>query len=202
MLRRSAWTSRLRSSFSRSTPVAGSSNSFPALTALGHRGEITRIEAVAVGEQHRAFDHVAELAHVARPSVGLQECVGGRRRSEHPLPELGIERVDEVLHEERHIVDVRPQGRDDDGQHVQPEEEIGAEVVFLDFLLEIPVGGRNHPDIDADIRRAADALEALFLEESQQLRLQRGRHLADFVEEDRAAVGHLQQALSSACAHR
>ena len=51
---------------------------------------------------------------------------------------------------------------------------------------------RNHPDIDADIRRAADALEVL-PQESQQLRLQRGRHLADFVEKDRAAVSDLQQ---------
>ena len=40
---------------------------------------------------------------------------------------------------------------------------------------------------------AADALERLLLEEPQQLRLQRRHHLADFVEEHRAAVGRFEQ---------
>ena len=80
---RSAWITRLRSSFSRSTPVAGSSNSSPALTALVIAAKVARIEPVAVRQQHRALDHVAQLAHVARPAVALQQRVGGRRRAEH-----------------------------------------------------------------------------------------------------------------------
>ena len=42
-------------------------------------------------------------------------------------------------------------------------------------------------------RGAADALEALLFEEAQQLGLQRRHHLADLVEEHRAAVGALEQ---------
>ena len=42
---------------------------------------------------------------------------------------------------------------------------------------------------------AADPPEALFLEEPEQLRLQPRRHLADFVQEDRSAVGRLEQSL-------
>ena len=49
-------------------------------------------------------------------------------------------------------------------------------------------------DVDADVLRAADALERLLLEEAQQLGLQRRHHLADLVEEHRAAVGRLEQA--------
>ena len=41
---------------------------------------------------------------------------------------------------------------------------------------------------------AADALERLLLEKPQQLGLQPRHHLADLVEEHRAAVGHLEQA--------
>ena len=63
-----------------------------------------------------------------------------------------------------------------------------------DLLLEVAVGRGDHPDIDADVGGAAHALEALLLEEAQQLGLQRRRHLADFVEEDRPAVGGFEQA--------
>ena len=45
---------------------------------------------------------------------------------------------------------------------------------------------------------AADALERLLLEEPQQLGLQRRHHLADFVEEHRAAVGRSRAGRASA----
>ena len=64
-----------------------------------------------------------------------------------------------------------------------------------DLLLEIPIRRRDHPDVDADVRESANALEALLLEEAQQLGLEPGRHLADLVEEHRAAVRRLEQAL-------
>ena len=47
--------------------------------------------------------------------------------------------------------------------------------------------------VDADVGQPADPLERLLLEEAQQLRLQARRHLADLVEEHRAAVGGLEQ---------
>ena len=89
----------------------------------------------------------------------------------------------------------RPQRRHLDRQDVQTEEQIGAEPMLGDFLLEIPIRGGDHAHVDADVVRSAHALEALFLEESQQLGLKPGSHLADLVEEDRAAVGHFEKAL-------
>src|SRR5439155_10804523 len=44
---------------------------------------------------------------------------------------------------------------------------------------------------------AADAEEAPVLEHAQQLDLRRGRHLAHFVEEDRALVGQLEASQTS-----
>ena len=44
-------------------------------------------------------------------------------------------------------------------------------------------------DVDVDVDRTAHALEGLLFEEAQQLRLETGHHLANFVEEDSAAVG-------------
>ena len=60
---------------------------------------------------------------------------------------------------------------------------------------EVPVGRRDDAHVDADVVGATDALEALFLEEPQQLGLKPRRHLADLVEEHRSAVGHLEQTL-------
>ena len=63
-----------------------------------------------------------------------------------------------------------------------------------DFLLEIAVARRDDPNVHADVRQAADALEGLLLEEAEELGLEARRHLPDFVEEDGAAVGGFEQA--------
>ena len=44
------------------------------------------------------------------------------------------------------------------------------------------------------LRSRADAADLAFLQRAQQLGLDRRRHLADLVEEDRAVAGHLEEA--------
>ena len=60
-------------------------------------------------------------------------------------------------------------------------------------MFEPAVGCSDDPDVDVQIGRTADALERLLLQKPQHLGLQAGHHLADLVEEHRAAVGRLQQ---------
>ena len=75
------------------------------------------------------------------------------------------------------------------GNHVQPIEEIGAKGALLNHLLEILV--RRGDDSHVDRRRAAAAaqsLNLLLLERSEQFGLQFQRQIADFVQEQRAAV--------------
>lgn len=52
----------------------------------------------------------------------------------------------------------------------------------------------QHAHVHAHHVGAADAAEALIHQHAQDLRLRAARHVGDFVEEDRAAMGHLQQA--------
>ena len=60
---------------------------------------------------------------------------------------------------------------------------------------QIAVGGADHPDVDpGHLAVGADRLDLAGLEEAEQQGLHPQRHLADFVEEDGAAVGDLQQA--------
>ena len=60
------------------------------------------------------------------------------------------------------------------------------------------MGGRDQPHVGLDRLVAADALERLLLQDAQDLGLQRQRHVADFVEEQGAAVALLELADAAA----
>ena len=63
-----------------------------------------------------------------------------------------------------------------------------------DGLFEIPVRGRDDPDIELPDLGIPDPAAFPFLEETEQLDLHRRRDLSDFVEKGRAAVGGLEDA--------
>src|SRR3546814_3545640 len=74
--------------------------------------------------------------------------------------------------------------------------DLFAEPAVYDRLFQILVRGGNDPDVDGLRLVAADALDLAFLQHTKQFYLHVGRHIADFVEEDRAAVGRLEPALA------
>src|SRR5207237_816059 len=76
----------------------------------------------------------------------------------------------------------------------QPVIEIGAKAVLGDHLLEVAIGGADEASVDGNAGTAADALDGALLQDAQQAHLQPRRQLADFVEEQRAAVGQLEAA--------
>ncbi len=80
------------------------------------------------------------------------------------------------------------------GDHVDAEVEILAEAPGLHLVVEVPVGGADQAHVDADRLGAADRPDLAVLQRAQQLRLHLGPHVADLVEEQGAAVGHLEQA--------
>src|SRR5690606_31344723 len=69
-----------------------------------------------------------------------------------------------------------------------------AEATLLDRKRKILVRRGDYPHVDADRRLPADAEELALGEHAQQPGLQRRRHVADLVEEQRAAVGLLEPA--------
>ena len=81
--------------------------------------------------------------------------------------------------------------------HVEAVEQILAEAALADLACQIAVRRGDHAHVDADGLVAADALELALLQHAQQLRLRRGRDLADLVEEQRAAVGLLEAAVAA-----
>jgi hypothetical protein len=73
-------------------------------------------------------------------------------------------------------------------------QQVFAEQVLLDPGLEVLVRGRDHSHVHLHRQLAANAIELAFGEHAQQARLQLWRHVADFVQEQRAAVGLLETA--------
>ena len=99
-----------------------------------------------------------------------------------------------MLGEQRDVLAALAQRRHEDRDDVEAEVEVLAEAAGLDLAGQVLVGGREHAHVDADARRAADRLDDLLLQHAQHLGLRLQAHVADLVEEDRAAVGQLELA--------
>ena len=81
-----------------------------------------------------------------------------------------------------------------DRHDVQAVEEVLAEAAGAHLVAQVAVGRGDQAHVDVQRLGAADAVEAPFLDHAQQLGLRGERHLADLVEEQRAAVGELEAA--------
>ena len=87
----------------------------------------------------------------------------------------------------------RAEGRNLDRQHVEPVEEILAELAGGDPGAEVDVGRSDHAHIDRALIAGADPAHQALLEHAVELYLHRQREVGDLVEEDGAAVGLLEQ---------
>ena len=91
--------------------------------------------------------------------------------------------------EQRNVFFALAQRRHEKRNHVEPVEKILAKIAARDFLFQILVGRGDHADVDRDRSRRSHRSEALFVERAQHLGLRLQAHVADFVEEERSAIG-------------
>src|SRR5678815_1895443 len=78
-----------------------------------------------------------------------------------------------------------------DRHHVEPVEEVLAEISALHHGLEIAVRRGDEAHVRLEGRRAAERRELALLEEPQELHLNGKRDVSDLVEEERAALREL-----------
>ena len=71
-------------------------------------------------------------------------------------------------------------------------QQVGAKAALGHQLVQVLVGGGKHAHVHADQFATADAEELALGQHPQQARLQRRRHVADLVQEQRAAVRLLE----------
>src|SRR5437763_8415682 len=74
-------------------------------------------------------------------------------------------------------------------ENLKAEEQILAEGAVGDHRGKIAIGRANHADVDRPGPNVADRHDAAFLQNAKELGLQSRAKLADFIEEQRAAVG-------------
>ena len=103
--------------------------------------------------------------------------------------ELFVELLQEEIGEQNRIAFTFAQRRHVHPDLVQPIIQILAEAAGADEVVDILIGGADDAHIDLDRAVAADALDHLVVQESQQLHLHRQRHVADLVEKQRPTVG-------------
>ena len=120
-----------------------------------------------------------------------RSCVG--QRAHRPVVAPRVAR-DEELGERIDLVAPLAQRRHVDLDDLQPVVQVLAELALEHHRLEIAVGGGDDAHVDGDALVAAQLGELGVLQHVQQLGLERRLHLADLVEEDRAAVGLLELA--------
>ncbi|EDO26491.1 predicted protein, partial [Nematostella vectensis] len=133
--------------------------------------------------------HIAQLAHIARPRIGEQR-LAGRIIKPHRLPArlFGQEEIQQRL-----LVAALTQRRQFDHQAIQAIEQVLTKLAAGHSLVQVAVAGADHPHING-LGLAANRLNPALLQYPQQTGLQRQRHIADFIEEQRAAIGLLQLA--------
>src|SRR5438045_9592187 len=101
------------------------------------------------------------------------------------------------MREQGDVLTALAKRRNLDRYDAEAEEQIASKPAGFCFCREISVRRRNDANVDLDRRRAADALELLFLQDAQELRLEIEAHLRDLIKEQRSAVGTLKRASHS-----
>ncbi|MNU78083.1 hypothetical protein D3C71_676680 [compost metagenome] len=139
-------------------------------------------------KRHQAAHQVFQFAHVARPGIGL-----------HHVQRLAVEtlavkpflfrHLHEVPDEIGNIFRAVAQRRQAQRHDIEAIIKIFAEQALIDQVLQILVGGSNDAHVGADRRAPADRRIFALLQHAQKAGLCIHRHVADFVEEQRATLG-------------
>ena len=149
---------------------------------------------LVIAQKHGPLNAVLQLPNVAGPVVCHQHVNGGRGDADDVLVVLPGVALHEIVGQEQNVGAPLPQRRDVDGEDVQPVIQVLPELLRLDELFQVPVGGGNHAHIRRNGERAAHALELALLQDPEELDLHGPRQVSNLVQEKGAALGKLEPA--------
>ncbi len=144
-----------------------------------------------VHEYQRPLQQVIQLADIAGPGVGEQQVCRLGAQGRNAL--AGTAAAAEQLHREgQNVIAALAQRGDGERKHVEAVVKIFAEASRRHFLAQATVGRREDPDVERYGSPTAEALNLALLQNAQQLRLQRQRHLRHLIEQQGAALRLLE----------
>jgi hypothetical protein len=88
------------------------------------------------------------------------------------LPHPPGKYLNEVQDQVTYVIPALSQGRYEDRKYVQPIVKIAAEFVACDHPGKVAMSGGHKTDVDAMCTAASQSLELLFLQNTQEFRLQ------------------------------
>ncbi len=111
--------------------------------------------------------------------------------------EFGSVFLQEVADNGRNIFTTIAQWRKVDDDDAEAVVKVFAKLLLANGDFEIAIGGRENANIDGNSFFTAKALEGFLLEDAHEFDLRAEGHVADFIEEDGAAIGLLEAADAS-----
>src|SRR5581483_10040158 len=133
--------------------------------------------------------YVAQLAHISRPRITLQQLVCLRsRRALWPIV-LARDGFGKIVHQRGDVVAALTQGRQHNGKDINSVIQALAKRAVLHRLLQIAMGGDDYANVNLDRPIAADPFHFTVLQHAQQLGLHHDGHVTDLVKKQRSAVG-------------
>ncbi len=137
---------------------------------------------------------VFELAHIARKGKLLQPREGRFGNALGLHAQLPRALLQEVAREHGHIFVALAQRGQAQADDVEAVEQVFAKPPLQDALFQVLVGGGNHAHMGLHSGMAAHAVELPVRQNAQQACLQIKRHVANFIQEQRATLGLLEAA--------
>ena len=183
-----------------SVPVAARRGASAGAAVCGSASRTAATVHRSSGQQQQPLDHVAQLAHVARPGVALQLLHSFRlerlRASSRSAARPGARNV----RQRRNVVERSRSGGRSSGKTKMRWYRSWRKAPCLTSSSRLRCVATITRTSTAIGAVAADAFHLAFFEHAQQLGLHHQRHVADLVQEQRAAVGLLELARGAACA--
>jgi hypothetical protein len=107
---------------------------------------------------------------------------------------LAAQHVEEETSEHLDVTVALAQRRQLDREHAESVVEVGTEVTIHHARGQVAVGSSDDAALNLDFAQAADPPDFSLFEHAQQFRLQARWQITDFIEENSALSGELEQA--------
>src|SRR5712692_8255734 len=117
---------------------------------------------------------------------------GFRRNRLDLLSHAATKQLHKMCHKGGNVFPTLSERRQQDGEDVQTIVQVTAKLTASDHLDEVPIRCRYEPNVHLMSSTASQSLELLFLQHTQQLRLQGRGDVADFVQKQGAFIGHFE----------
>nr|GEU28337.1 hypothetical protein [Tanacetum cinerariifolium] len=180
------WQRRHGGSGSRSSSGNGGSNSGRPRRKIGE--PVLR----ALPQDHGPLARVAQRAHIARPVVPQQAVERGAGNRARGALVLRLVQPQVVRQQQRDIAGPLAQRRHANDDGIEAEQQVGPEHGRVEQARFIEVGGADDAHVDRFGPVGAQRRDLAPLQGREQLGLRGQRHVADFVEEQRAAARGLE----------